>query len=77
MVELSFEGHRFYDVRRWKEADKYFKEIRKMQITKNADGSFKYEITKSARNWEDKMYLFPIPQTEMQKNPALEQNPGW
>lgn len=24
-VELAFEGHRFWDVRRWKEADKYFK----------------------------------------------------
>jgi len=30
MVELAFENHRFWDVRRWKEADKYFKNIVEM-----------------------------------------------
>lgn len=37
MVELAFEGHRFWDVRRWKEADKYFKNIVEMKITKNGN----------------------------------------
>lgn len=77
MVELAFEGHRFFDVRRWKEAPKYFTEIRKMQVTKNADGTFKYDVVSSSRKWDDKMYLFPIPQSENQKNPNLGQNPGW
>ena len=30
-----------------------------------------------SRTWDDKMYLFPIPQSEIQKNPNLTQNPGW
>lgn len=77
MVELAFENHRFYDVRRWKEADKYFKSITRMEITKNADGSFKYTPKTVARQWNDKMYLFPIPQSEIQKNPNLTQNTGW
>lgn len=34
MVELAFEGHRFWDVRRWKEADKYFVNIEGLQISK-------------------------------------------
>ena len=29
------------------------------------------------RSWDDKMYFFPIPQSEKSKNPNLEQNPGW
>lgn len=77
-VELAFEGHRFFDVRRWKEADKYFKNIRGMQITKNADDTFIYTpVTVQTRQWDDKMYLFPIPQSEILKAGNLEQNPGW
>ena len=76
MVELAFENHRFWDVRRWKEADKYFKNIVEMQITQDGDG-FKYTRNTVSRQWDDKMYLFPIPQAEKMKNPNLEQNPGW
>lgn len=83
MVELAFEGHRFWDVRRWKEADKFFKDIKGMEITKQVDPetekvSYTYEVkTINNRMWDDKMYLFPIPQSERSKNPNLEQNPGW
>ena len=78
-VELAFEGHRFFDVRRWKEADKYFKTIYGMEIRKNADDSYT-ETKKVVQNrlWEDKMYLFPIPQSEILKSGnILTQNPGW
>ncbi len=77
MVELAFEGHRFWDVRRWKEADKYFKSITRMNITLNADNTYSYERKDVSRQWDDKMYLFPIPRTEIIKNPNLEQNTGW
>lgn len=78
-VELAFEGHRFFDVRRWKEGDKYFKTIRGMRITKNADGSFtETPYTVQTRLWEDKMNLFPIPQSEIMKSGGvLTQNTGW
>lgn len=76
MVELAFENHRFWDVRRWKEADKYFKGITEMEITQDGAG-FKYTRKNVARQWDDKMYLFPIPQSERMKNPNLSQNPGW
>lgn len=81
MVELAFEGHRFWDVRRWKEADKFFKNIQEMKITKNADGTFTYTRETVARQWDDKMYLFPIPSDVMLKHEKYglkwEQNPGW
>lgn len=79
-VELAFEGHRFFDVRRWKEGDKYFKTIYGMQITKNADGTFtETKTVVQNRQWdESKMNLFPIPQSEILKSGnILTQNPGW
>ncbi len=76
MVELAFENHRFYDVRRWKEADKYLKSIVSMKIEKEGN-VLTYTRETSSRQWDDKMYLFPIPQSERLKNSNLEQNPGW
>lgn len=78
-VELAFEGHRFFDVRRWKEGDKYFKTIYGLRITKNADGTFNEEkMVVQNRQWDEKMNLFPIPQSEILKSGnVLVQNPGW
>lgn len=75
MVELAFEGHRFWDVRRWKEGG--FTSISRMEITKVGDDSFSYTKTNKPLVWDDKMYLFPIPDSEIRKNPNLTQNPGW
>lgn len=75
MVELAFEGHRFWDVRRWKEGG--FTSIGRMLITKNSDDSFTYTRSIKALVWDDKMYFYPIPYSEIRKNPNLKQNPGW
>ena len=29
------------------------------------------------RDWPQRQYLYPIPETVIQKNPNLKQNPGW
>lgn len=76
MVELAFEGHRFWDVRRWKEGG-VLKNVTFMKITKNNNGTYNYSRQVSTRLWDDKMYLFPLPQTELTKNKNLVQNPGW
>ncbi|MCR8917502.1 RagB/SusD family nutrient uptake outer membrane protein [Bacteroides sp. ET225] len=75
MVELAFEGHRFWDVRRWKDGASQ-RSIIEMQITKNGD-RYTYNRVPKPRYWDDKMYLFPIPDSEIRKNPNLTQNPGW
>lgn len=78
-VELVFEEHRFFDVRRWKLGMTYFKApIYKVQITKNPDGSLTYNYIK----WEDRDYKefhdrLPIPQSEIDRNGQLEQNLGY
>ena len=75
-VELAFEDHRFWDIRRWKIGDKT-KAIYCIKITlENGSPVYKKELLET-RNWDDKMYLYPIPQTEYYKNPNLGQNTGW
>ena len=81
-MELAFEGHRFYDLRRWKVAgEQKYRTIKSMRITKNADGTFTYtpqSDTSTRSYWDDKMYLFPLAQSEILKSGgALTQNPGW
>lgn len=76
-VELCFEGHRFWDLRRWKEGDKT-KEIYGIVITKEADDNFTIEKRLvQSRIWEDKMYWYPIAKKETYKNQVLIQNDGW
>lgn len=76
MVELAFEGHRFWDVRRWKEGE-LLQKVTFMKITRNSNGTYNYRREEKQRTWDDKMYLFPLPQSELMKNKNLVQNPGW
>ena len=73
MVELAFENHRFWDVRRWKKGAQYFKTIQAATISSSL------MLTRSTitRQWDDKFNFYPIPQSELKKNPNLTQNPGW
>ena len=75
-IELAFEDHRFWDIRRWKEG-KLVKEIYGVKIQNN-NGTLSYKKEKvQDRVWDDKMYLYPIPQNEVYVNDNLTQNPGW
>lgn len=76
MVELAFEGHRFWDIRRWKDGESQ-KNIIQMQITKTGEDEYTYTRVVSQRYWDDKMYLYPIPYSEILKNGNLTQNPRW
>lgn len=68
MIELCGEGQRYSDIRRWK-------------IAKGVvDGVWMTEFTGvkiRQRGFPDHYYLWPIPQSERDVNPALTQNPGW
>ncbi|SDZ92681.1 Starch-binding associating with outer membrane [Chitinophaga terrae (ex Kim and Jung 2007)] len=79
-VELAFEEHRFYDVRRWKIAD----------VTENtpaygidvtvSNGVYKYtrKVALANRAFKTKHYWLPIPRAEIQaSNNQLEQNFGY
>jgi starch-binding outer membrane protein, SusD/RagB family len=79
-IELYFEEHRWFDVRRWKIAEvvNTFTPTA-MQITKDINTGIKTYavIDLPARTFPNSYYYMPIPQEEMNKNPNLVQNPGY
>ncbi|MBO9592504.1 MAG: RagB/SusD family nutrient uptake outer membrane protein [Niabella sp.] len=77
-IELAFEGQRFWDIRRWKIGTETMNEARGMRITKNTDGSFTHTpFLVESRIYKPAFDLFPIPQTEINKDKKLVQNPGY
>jgi starch-binding outer membrane protein, SusD/RagB family len=78
-VELAFEEHRYWDVRRWKIAPQTENaETHGMEITRAANGSFSYRVIVIRKHvFTDAMYFWPIPQSELTKSPALQQTPGY
>jgi len=78
MIELALEGHRYWDLRRWKLADEYFSQpIRGWNIFRPDVEGF-YEVENIYyRSYLIKDYLWPISQNELLRNPNLVQNPGW
>lgn len=78
-IELAFEEHRFFDVRRWKIADQTENEpLLGIRITKNG-ANFTYEkFTVEQRAFQPKMYFYPIPFAEISKSGGgMTQNTGW
>ena len=76
-VELCFEEQRFYDVRRWKKGELFNRPVSGLLITRT-NNVLSYQVFQvENRIFKDKMYRFPIPQTELNKTSKLGQNPGW
>jgi hypothetical protein len=83
LIELAFEGQRFWDLRRWKDSEKYMNmPIRGWDISGKGLGF--YNVTTVfpkpgdlIKPFDFKDYLWPIREDEIIKNPNLVQNPGW
>lgn len=79
-IELAFEDHRYFDVRRWKIADETEnKPARKITIVRDDvthAKTYKIEVLQE-RKFLPQHYLMPIPRTEIQRSPKLTQNPGY
>ena len=81
--ELMFEGHRYRDMRRWKEADKCMNATWKAWNVwgRNAEEYYTIKDFKDfdrPRKFETpRHYLLPYPIEELQINENLVQNPGW
>ncbi|RPD43011.1 RagB/SusD family nutrient uptake outer membrane protein [Chitinophaga barathri] len=81
-VELCFEGHRFFDVRRWKEGELFFnKPVTGIQITRSGIApAFSYTYNRfqvESRIFTVKNYYYPFPQGELNKTDNLVQNAGY
>lgn len=79
MIELAFEGQRYYDIRRWKLAGKYFnKPVTGWSVDESAVNKFYTVKNVGQRSFlTPRDYLFPIKLNEIIVNSNLVQNPGW
>lgn len=84
-VELNNEGIRYRDIRRWmighESLSGNFYGMNFMGTVKSDDegddNAFFKRTTYQTRIFDDKMYWYPVPQVEIDRNPNLVQNPGW
>lgn len=79
-IELAFEEHRYWDLLRWKEAEEVLnRPLLGIKAVKEGANIIYSVITVENRKFEaPKMYLYPIPQTEVNKTGnVIIQNPGW
>ncbi len=87
-IELFCEGQRYFDIRRWmicgpgQEADQTL--FSGMDEYGNPDtpigtpGSYFKVVPIEKRQWNDRMYLYPLPQSVINQSPStMVQNPGW
>ena len=83
-IELVFEDHRFFDVRRWVIGPEAYHAVHGVEVVYELNSD---KTTAAIPNitpvqimtgsWEDKAYFFPISRDEMNKNDLLIQNPGY
>jgi starch-binding outer membrane protein, SusD/RagB family len=86
-IELAFEEHRFFDVRRWMIAPTVLNQPARginiflegaNRVDRETWGNYRYEVTTvQPRAWDDRMYFLPIQRDELNRNSALKQNPGY
>ncbi|MGI6242229.1 MAG: RagB/SusD family nutrient uptake outer membrane protein [Prevotella sp.] len=77
-IELAFEEHRFYDIRRWRIAEEVFsKPIQGMHITVGNGQTIYTRENLMTTKFDPKYYLYPIPYDEVIKNVNMKQNPNW
>ncbi len=75
-VELAFEDHRFFDLRRWKLAEQLLAApVYGMRISQDGQTFTRFKV--EDRVFAARDYLIPIQQDELIKNTRLQQNPGW
>lgn len=77
-IELAFEGQRYFDLKRWRIGAQVVPNAYGMHITRRDDGSIVYNrFLVENRVYPNHFDLFPIMQTEINRNNALEQNPDY
>ena len=86
-VELALEGQRYFDIKRWRKGELLADPVKGVNVnwlqypeqvagfTTDDEG---FIIALSGRTFDpQRHYLWPIPLPQLERNPALGQNPGW
>ena len=78
LIEICFEGVRFYDLRRWKKAMTEFnKPIIGWDIDQEDAPSYYRQKVLYNPSFSQRDYLWPISEAELLVNKNIKQNPGW
>lgn len=75
-IEFYLENHRFWDLRRWKDAGILGEKVKGMNIYGETDEAF-FKVTElpNIRTFNKAQYLLPIPQGDVSACPQIVQNP--
>lgn len=77
-IELAFEGHRFWDLRRWKEAiQNYNQPLQGWNTEATTSADFYQPLTFTHHQYTLRDILWPLKQSSLSVNRNLVQNPGW
>jgi len=79
-VELVYEEHRFYDIRRWRIAEDLLNgpmQGIQMEVDESTGNIIYKKFDFEERSFPPNLYVLPIPQSEMDKSPGLTQVAGW
>ena len=77
MIELAYEGHLYWDMRRWELAHIEYNNYR-CHGMKILNGTYEYiDCDKQDRKFIKKLYVFPIPSAEIRNNSLMEQFDEW
>lgn len=78
LVELAFEALRLIDIRRWKIAGEVMPGPAYGITYQDDNGDLQTVVVPGwNRTWNDRNYLWPVPQGERDLNPGLQQNEGY
>ncbi len=80
-IELAYEGHQWWDMRRWALSEEAYSgyRVHGLKITKEGSG-YRYlyvDCDGQDRKFLNRMYRLPIPDAELQNNSTIEQFPEW
>ncbi|WBL26709.1 RagB/SusD family nutrient uptake outer membrane protein [Zunongwangia sp. HGR-M22] len=86
-IELALEGQRYFDLKRWRIADVLGEDVKGTNINwlPNPEAASNlrtdsngFLIAHTGRTFDpERHYLWPVPLPQLERNPDLEQNPGW
>lgn len=76
-VELAYEGHLFWDMRRWKLAHIEYNNYRCHGFKITGDNYEYIDVDYQDRKFSAKNYILPIPDAELANNSLIEQYDSW
>ena len=78
LIELSLEGHRFWDLRRWLLAVEYFEQpVTGWNVMQEESQNYYKEVVLATQKFTARDYLWPLSVSLLDRNPNMVQTIGW